>query len=79
MMKKKSCKTCRILSEILYWEMLSERKKIGFTGVIKVKLVERVFTKKNHIKGTTLHSDRPLNYCPECGRKIERKETVWQI
>lgn len=53
--------------------------KTGFTDVLKVQPALITYTPKNRKKGYLGYKARPLNFCPECGKPVERNKTVWRI
>lgn len=54
------------------------KEKTGFTDVLKVQPALITYTPKNRQKGYLGYTARPLNFCPECGKPVERSRTVWR-
>lgn len=72
----KQCKTCKIIADEKTYAQMYHTKERNFIGVVKVKITKETYKKgEKHCRGTITHGSRVLNYCPECGRKLEREET----
>lgn len=76
----KKCGTCKKIEEIAeMMERITDEEKTGFTDVLKVRPALITYTPKNRKKGYLGYKERPLNFCPECGKPVERNKTVWRI
>lgn len=76
----KQCGTCKKIEEIAeIMEIHADEEKTGFTDVLKVQPALITYTTKNRKKGYLGYSARPLNFCPECGKPVERSKTVWRV
>lgn len=75
----KNCKTCREIEENAEIFKGNAEKPLGMTKVAKVQIVIRTYDKQNRRRGHLGFKTRPLNFCPECGKPIDRGKTVWQI
>lgn len=67
-----NCKFC----EEYEWSKQHKRKHPGgpeFYTTFHVCLYERTHRKGYGIAGTYTHRARPINYCPECGKKLRLK------
>lgn len=78
----RKCKMCALIKEEneerKHREQHSEKESVrSFTSVLKVKLVRETWDKANRLRGTLTHSSCEMNFCPQCGRKIEKKETTY--
>ena len=70
---------CLFIKEENEWNKIHDEKtekKHNLTDVIKVKMTIETWDKKNILRGRTTRRSCNLNFCPTCGRKIEKKETV---
>lgn len=75
----RTCKMCYLI-EIENEIRKHERKEQPqFTNVLKVKLVSETWDKMNRLCGTLTHSSCNINFCPQCGRKISKSETVHHL
>ena len=75
----KTCKTCKEIKENreIFTGLPNEEQKM--TNVAKVKITIRTYDRMNRKRGEITFGPRPLKFCPECGKSIERDKTVWQI
>lgn len=75
----KTCKTCKEIKENreIFTGLPNEEQKM--TNVAKVKITIRTYDRMNRKRGEITFSPRPLKFCLECGKPIERDKTVWQI
>ncbi len=75
----KTCKTCKEIKENreIFTGLPNEEQKM--TNVAKVKITIRTYDRMNRKRGEITFSPRPLKFCHECGKPIERDKTVWQI
>lgn len=75
----KTCKTCKEIKENreIFTGLPNEEQKM--TNVAKVKITIRTYDRMNRKRGEITFSPRPLKFCTECGKPIERDKTVWQI
>lgn len=78
MEKVQKCKTCKLIEEMGEIQKFSKEwhGKRPYVTTLKI-ILATVAYKENKRCGRSLYGTRPLNYCPECGKKIERKQTVW--
>lgn len=71
------CSTCELIKDIREYD--AKRKEEPFAEVaLKIKIVTEIW-KNGHFSGQTTHESKPMNYCPECGRKIKESEKGWRI
>ena len=77
----KRCGTCEKIEEIaeMMQRFYDDKEKTGFTDVLKVQPALITYTPKNRKKGYLGYKARPLNFCPESGKPVERSKTVWRI
>lgn len=75
----KTCKTCKEIKENREIFKGLPNEKLKMTNVAKVKITIRTYDRMNRKRGEITFSPRPLKFCPECGKPIERDKTVWQI
>ena len=75
----KTCKTCKEIKENreIFTGLPNEEQKM--TNVAKVKITIQTYDRMNRKRGEITFSPRPLKFCHECGKPIERDKTVWQI
>lgn len=77
--KKKECGTCKEIEEIALCNKAFTDEKSGLTEVLKSKLVTQMFDSKGKICGAIGYRAREINFCPECGKKIEENRKKWKM
>ena len=75
--KEQRCYICGLIKDIREYDI--KRKEEPFATVeLKIKVVTEIW-KNGHFSGQATYKSKPMNYCPECGRKIKRSEKRWKI
>ena len=75
--RKQECSTCLLIEDIREYD--TKRREEPFATVsLKIKAVTEIW-KNGHFSGQATYKSKPINYCPECGRKIKRSEKRWKI
>lgn len=72
----RKCKMCYLIEVEKEARRFKESKSRQFTSVLKVKLVSETWDKMNRLRGTLTHSSCSINFCPQCGREINKSEIV---
>lgn len=75
----KKCKTCKEIEEIGEIQKRYADGTAGVTSILKMQPVLLTYTRENKRRGYLGYRARPLNFCPECGKLIDRRGTVWQM
>ena len=80
----KECSTCALLvslreNGIYYAEKRQERKNQSITMCKAVVVTENYYNVDGKMEygGRAAYNPRPLNFCSECGRKLNQDELTW--
>ena len=81
---KNECTTCALLRDIKengkYYASLRPEKKDKWVTVCKSVVVMEDYYKdgdKLEYGGRVAYNSRPMNFCSECGRRIDVEEITW--
>lgn len=77
--KHKNCGMCKEIEEINFYNKSSTNEKGELTKVLKVQLVTKIFDNKGNLCGQMGYRAREINFCPQCGKKIEEHMKKWRI
>ena len=76
--KSKYCKTCKEIEEIdFYNKPFSSDEEL--IKVLNAQLVTKIFDRKRNLRGCMAYRARKINFCPECGKKIEESKKIWRM
>ena len=82
--KTQKCAMCDMLRKIKddceYFASQRPDKKGSVVTVCKVSIVQEDYIKNGAeliYTGRIAHTPRPINFCTECGRKINKEELIW--
>lgn len=77
MKKEQDCKTCGLIRGIREYD--TKRKEEPFaTVILKARITTEIY-KNRYFNGQATYKTGPVNFCPECGRKLKKSETRWKI
>ena len=71
------CATCKTIAEIGCTVRENADSRLKITKVLRVCPRLMSLDNKGRRRGSVGFRDRPLNFCPECGERIETKQTIW--
>lgn len=72
------CSTCKIIKEYRQ-EFAEAEKTLNKTRVIKAKLLLQTYGDDSEHCSELSFRTVDLQFCPECGKKINRDQTKWEI
>lgn len=82
--KEIKCETCKLLHMLKdngdYYASLRKNRSTTYFSICKVAVVEESYYETEdgpQYGGRTSYNPGPLNFCPECGRKIDESELTW--
>ena len=78
-MKNKGCGTCKELEEIDFCNKSFAESSGELTKVLKVQLVTKIYDRKGQMRGCMGYKAKVINFCPECGKKIEESKKKWRM
>jgi hypothetical protein len=83
--KEIQCETCALLRKLSddgkYYKNQRPEKMDKWITICKSSIVAEDYYKDEDGKleygGRSSYQSRPINFCPECGRKIDESELTW--
>lgn len=78
-MKHKICRTCKEIEEINFYNKFKEDSQGELVEILKAQLVTNLYDMRGQQRGHMGYRARALNFCPECGKKIDPSKKKWRI
>lgn len=76
---KKKCGTCKLIEELEEINRPYATSETELTRVLKAQLITKTYDGKGRQRGYMGYKGRKINFCPECGKELDKKKTYWKL